>query len=111
MPVGSSGWHMLSLKVMVLVTGAAMYPGDAVSMRTSPHIHRVPMLIVSLAGKVSVGMAIHTSRIVQHWNDGFKCADGRTIIARRRCFNFAVITACGDCLNCEVKCEDAGHDH
>jgi hypothetical protein len=102
---------MFSREVVVLVTGAAMYPGDAVAIGTSPHTHRVPMLVVSLAGKVSVGMAIHTSWIVQHWKHGFKCADGRTIIARRRCFNFAVITARRDCLNCELKYEDAGHDH
>jgi hypothetical protein len=88
---------------MVLVTGAAMCAGDAVSIWTAPHIHGVPMVIVSLAGEVSVGMAIHTSRIVQHRNHGFKGANGRSIIARRPCFNFGMITASGGRLIHEMK--------
>jgi hypothetical protein len=80
---------------MVQVTGAAMYASDAVPTGTSPYIHRVPMVMISLPGKVSNGMAVHTSRIVQYRNYGFKCANRRTILACRRCSNFAVITACG----------------
>jgi hypothetical protein len=88
---------------MFLVTGAAMYSGDAVPMGTSPDIHGVPIAVVSLAGKISFGMAVHTSRIVQYRNDGFKCANRLTIVHGGLCFSLAMITACGDCLNREMK--------
>lgn len=83
MPAGSPGRHVLSFKIMVLMAGAAFHPGDALSIHTAPDVHRVPVSIVSLPGKISAGMAIHTTPMPEHRHDRFKRRRGRSLIACR----------------------------
>jgi hypothetical protein len=59
---------MFSRKIMILVTGAAFQAGDTLPIETAPDIHRVPVSVVSLPGEVSIGMAVHTTRMPEHWN-------------------------------------------
>jgi hypothetical protein len=59
-------------KVMVLVTGAALNRINALPIRSAPHLHRMPVAVVSLARKVSGGVAIHAARMAQYRNDGLK---------------------------------------
>ncbi len=108
MPVGGSRWHMLSGRIALLVARVAMYAGDAISVGTTSYIHRVPMFIVPLAGKVSLGVTIHTSRTVQHWNHGFKRSNGGIMIARREP---GVPTARDAGVNPEMKYQNADPDH
>jgi len=44
---------MFSRKIMVLMAGAASQTGDTLAFTPTPDVHRVPMPIVSLPGKVS----------------------------------------------------------
>jgi hypothetical protein len=111
MPVGGSRWHMLPRQIALLVASAAMYARDTISVGPTPHIHRVPMFIVSLAGKVSLGVTIHTSRAVQHWRHGFKRINGCIRIARRPTSEFAVPIAREAGLSREVKYQHADPDH
>src|ERR1051326_5143979 len=69
MPAGSSGRHVLSLKIMVLMAGAAFHSGDALSIETAADVHRMPVSIVALPGKVSAGMAIHAAPMPEHRHD------------------------------------------
>jgi hypothetical protein len=76
---------MFSFKIMVLMAGAALQSGDALSIETPPNVHRMPVSIVALPGKVSTGMAIHATRMPEHRDDRFERCCGRRIIAYRFC--------------------------
>ena len=67
MPVRRSGRHVLPRKIMVLMAAAASHTGNTLSIRAAPDVHGVPVQVVSLPGKVSTGMAIHASRMPEHW--------------------------------------------
>jgi hypothetical protein len=91
-----------------------MYARDAVSIRTAAHVHGVPVAIVSLPRKVSIGMAIHAARKMQHWDHGFKRPGSRRIITRRRSTSakeLCLVISCGECLSPEMKYQPAGHDY
>jgi hypothetical protein len=77
---------------VILVTGATFNGGDAVSVETTPHIHRVLVCIVSLPRKISAGVAIHTARVMQHRDHGFKGTRGRSIISQRHSINALVLS-------------------
>jgi hypothetical protein len=57
---------MFSSKIMILMTGAAFQAGDTFPIETPPDVHRVPVSVVSLPGKVSTRMAVHTTRMTKH---------------------------------------------
>jgi len=44
---------MFSSKIMVLMAGAASQTGDTLTFEPTPDVHRVPVFVVSLPGKVS----------------------------------------------------------
>jgi len=69
MPTGSSGRHVLSLKIVVLMASAAFQSSNALAIKATPDVHRMPVSVVALPGKVSAGMAIHATRMPQHGND------------------------------------------
>jgi hypothetical protein len=75
---------MQSFEVVILVTTAAFRRGDPISIATPPHVHGVRTSIVSLSRKISVGMAIHAARMMQHWHYGFECTNCGSIIRLRR---------------------------
>jgi hypothetical protein len=83
MPAGRAWGRVLSFEVVVLVAGAAFYGDDAVTVGTAANVHRVRVLVVALARKVSGGMAIHAARMMQHWHDGFEGAGGCSIVMLR----------------------------
>jgi hypothetical protein len=83
MPAWRSRGHVLSFEVLILVTAAAGHGGDSISIATAPHVHGVRMSIVSLPRKVSVGMAIHTARMMQHWHYSFERTNCGSIIKLR----------------------------
>jgi hypothetical protein len=91
MPVRRSGRHVLSRKIMVLMAGAASHTGNTLSIRAAPDVHGVQVQVVSLAGKVSTGMAIHASRMPEHWE---YCLEGgcrlRIVTHRLRAGLFSV---------------------
>src|SRR5437588_11340320 len=87
MPTGRSRRHMLSREVVVLVTGAAFHAQKTVSIRAAPHIHGVPVPIVSLSREISPGVAVHTPRVMQHLGHGLKGADSLSFITRRGSIN------------------------
>jgi hypothetical protein len=64
MPVRRSWRHVRTLEVVILVTGTAFDGGNAIAIGTTPYIHRVPVSIISLPRKVSLGMAIHAARMM-----------------------------------------------
>lgn len=68
MPIRRSRRHVLSRKIMVLMAGAASQTGDTLTVQTTANVHGMPMQVISLPGKVSTGMAIHTARMPEHWN-------------------------------------------
>jgi hypothetical protein len=75
---------MQSVEVVILVTAAAFRGDDPISIATTPHVHGVRMSIVSLSGKISLGMAIHTARMMQRWHDRFERTNCGSIITLRR---------------------------
>jgi hypothetical protein len=80
MPVRRSRRHMPPFEVVVLVAGATFHSREAVSVRATSHTHGVPVAIITLARKISLGMAIHTARMTQYRDHGFKGASGCSII-------------------------------
>ena len=76
---------MQSLKVEILVAGAASHSRNTVAVETTAHIHRVPVAVVSLAGKVAAGMAIHTTGMMQDRNHGLKSLGGGSIVTLCYC--------------------------
>jgi len=81
-PVGSARRQMRARKVVVLMTGAALFRRNSVTAGAAPHVHRMRMTIVSLPREVSLGMAVHASRVSQHRD---KCGKESSIALRRRC--------------------------
>jgi hypothetical protein len=63
MPAGSSWWHVQANQVVILVAAAAFDRVHPRPVRTTSNLHGVTMAIVSLAGIVPVGVAIHTTRV------------------------------------------------
>jgi hypothetical protein len=69
-----------SLKVEVLVAGAASHSRNTVPVETTAYIHRVLVAVVSLAGKVAAGMTIHTTGMMQDRDHGLKSFGGSSIV-------------------------------
>jgi hypothetical protein len=40
-----------------------------VTLDTAAHVHGVRMSVITLARKISVRMAVDTSRVPEHWNE------------------------------------------
>lgn len=98
MPVGRTGRHMRSRKVMILVTSATSYRIQSLPIWSASYLHRMLMAIVSLPREVSTGMAIHAARMAQHRNNGLKSS--RTSVTR---YAFA--------LRSGIKCQqERGYD-
>jgi hypothetical protein len=68
-------------QVVVLVARAALYAVYAMSTRTAPHVHYVPVHIVALPRIISGGVAIHAARIPQYRHDRLECRGRGGIIA------------------------------
>jgi hypothetical protein len=62
------------------MAGAASHSRNTVPVETTAHIHRVPVAVVSLAGKVAAGMTIHTPGMMQDRNHGLKSFGGGSIV-------------------------------
>ena len=73
---------MLAREVVVLVAGAAFHAGNTVSIQAAPHIHQVPVAIVSLAREIPPGVAVPTARVMQYFDHGLKGCGSRSIIKR-----------------------------
>ncbi len=84
---------MAAWEVVILVAGAAFHRGYAVPIRTTAHIHGVPVIVVALAGKISAGMAVHAARVVEHRQHSFECGCCAGVITRRRAVNVRDIAA------------------
>jgi hypothetical protein len=74
---------MLARQIVILVTATTRHASHIFSILTTPHIHRVPMSIVSLPRKVSIRMAIHASGMMKHRDHGLERTGGRRIVTRR----------------------------
>jgi hypothetical protein len=48
-------------EIVILMAGAALFCGYAVAFRAAPHVHRVGMAIIALAGEVAARMTIHAA--------------------------------------------------
>jgi hypothetical protein len=64
---------------MILMTAAAPDGIYSLSVATA-NIHCVAMAVVTLAGKVSTGMTIHTARVAKHGNNCFESRSGADIV-------------------------------
>jgi hypothetical protein len=65
---------------MVLMTGAAFDGVDAVTVRATMNLHGVTVAVVTLTREVSDGVAVHATRVTEHWNDGFEGGCGCGIV-------------------------------
>ncbi|MGC1686114.1 MAG: hypothetical protein WA734_10885 [Candidatus Acidiferrales bacterium] len=86
MPIWRSRGHVQACEIVVLMTGAASDGIHSVSVSTT-NLHRVAMAVVTLARKVSTGVAIHAARVVKHGNNCFESRNGAGIIARHDVVN------------------------
>jgi hypothetical protein len=84
MPTGRSRGHVRAHEIVILMTAAA---SDGIySMSVSPaNLHCVAMAVVTLARKVSAGVAIHTARVAKHRNNCFESRSGADIVATELC--------------------------
>src|ERR1700681_4400783 len=113
MPVRRSRRHMPPFEVVVLVAGATFHSDEAVSVVTTSHIHCVPVAVIPLARKISLGMAIHTARMMEHRDHGFKSSCGCSIITRHRTISlFAplMFIACQDRSSRRTERHGARHN-
>src|ERR1700730_7161152 len=65
-PVRCAGRQVCANKIVILMTGAAFLCSHAVTRGPAPDVHCVWMPVVTLTGKVSVRVTIHTARMPQH---------------------------------------------
>src|SRR6266436_3306183 len=77
-PVRCSGRQVSANKIVILMTGTAFLRSHAVTFRPTPDVHCVGMPVVTLTGKVSVRVTVHTPRMPQHGN---KRCEERYLIA------------------------------
>ena len=94
---------MQPFEVVVLMAGTAFHGANPLSFGTPPHVHGVPVTIISLPRKVSCGVAIHTAWVTQHRHHGFKGRSGRSFITRQCHFVNTIaldmLTTCGEGSN------------
>jgi hypothetical protein len=64
-PVGRARYSARDL-VCGLMAGAAMKAGCATPIRTARHVRHVPVAIIALPRKISVGVAVHAARVLQN---------------------------------------------
>ena len=83
MPIRRSGRHVFPRKIMVLMAGAASHTRDSLSVNAAPDVHCVPVFVISLPGKVSTGMAIHATRMLENWEYRLEGRCRFCIVARR----------------------------
>src|SRR6185503_13691394 len=121
MPAWRSRRHMFSSKIMVLMAGAASQTGNTLAFAPAADVHRVPVTVVSLPGKVSARMAVHAARMPEHRHNRFKGCYGRCMILMCRfgsdvragfllcvcCNAFKPPSACKP-ANCKSKHHDPG---
>lgn len=74
---------MFSHKIVILMACAAFHTGNALAFKTAPYIHGVLVAIVSLAGKVAGGVAVHAAWMMEYRNDGLKRSSCNCIVALR----------------------------
>src|ERR1017187_1323202 len=77
-PTGGSGRQVRAGKIVILMTGTAFLRSHSESDGTAPHVHGMRMPVVALAGIVSLRMAVHAARMLQHGNER---GEQRSIIA------------------------------
>jgi hypothetical protein len=69
-------------EIVILMTGAASDSIYALPVWSTADLHRVTMTIVSLTRKISLGVAIHTARVVEHRDNCLESSGRPGIIAR-----------------------------
>jgi hypothetical protein len=79
-------------EIVILVTGAASHRIHAVPVRSTVDLHCVSMVVVTLTGKISLGVAIHTTRMAEHRDNRFESGSSAGIVVRRRFLN---VVRCG----------------
>src|SRR6267143_856497 len=88
-PVRCAGRQVCANKIVVLMTGTAFLRSHAVTLRSASDVHCVGMPVVTLTGKVSVRVTVHTARMPQHGNKGCEerslipCGADRGLCGRR----------------------------
>jgi hypothetical protein len=82
MPTGSSRGHVRAREIVILMTTAASDSICALPVLSTTDLHCVLMTIVSLSGKISRRVAIHTARMVEHWDNRLESSGRPGIIAR-----------------------------
>ena len=76
MPIGCSRRHVQSCEIVILMTGTAFDGIHAVSVRSAMNLHGVAMAVITLARKISGGVAIHTARMAKHGDNRLKSGSG-----------------------------------
>lgn len=95
MPVRRSGRRMRARKVMVLVTGAALNRIAPLPSGSAANLHCVLVAIVSLAGEVSSGMAIHAARMAQDGHKSLKSSSSIVLRSGTECQQECGYKVCG----------------
>jgi hypothetical protein len=65
-PIRGAGRRVCAGKILVLMARAALFSGNAVTLRAASHVHGVWMTVVTLPREVTARMAVHATRMPQH---------------------------------------------
>jgi hypothetical protein len=82
MPTGRSRRHVQAGKIMILMARAAFDGIHAVSGWSAENLHRMAMAVVTLTRKVSIGVTIHATRMMKHWDNGLESSRGAIVVGR-----------------------------
>ncbi len=70
LPVGRAGRHVRTGDVLFLMAGAAPLTIFAETVESTPYVLRMHVAVIALTREVAVSMAIETSWMLEHGNDG-----------------------------------------
>src|SRR5439155_293981 len=72
LPVRRTRRQVRAREIVILVAGAELLRSYSAAFRTTTHVHGMRVAVVTLPGKVASRMAIHASRVMQHWQHCLK---------------------------------------
>lgn len=68
-PAGSAGGKVRAREIVILMAGTAFFRSDSKAGGAAANVHGVRMPVIALAGKISLGMAVHAARASQDRNE------------------------------------------
>jgi hypothetical protein len=82
LPTGCSRRHVPAHEIVILMAGAACDGIHALPAWSAENLHGMAMAVVTLTGKVSMGVTIHTARMTKHGDQGFESSRSAIVVGQ-----------------------------